>query len=73
MGKYRSFPFERNLFCREGLFDAKDLETVLSRPEKPFLKPTLPHEVSGQYAAGYLLPKGWFIMQGKMVFILWNA
>jgi predicted GH43/DUF377 family glycosyl hydrolase len=53
------------------LFDAKDLETVLSRPEKPFLKPTLPHEVSGQYAAGTTFAEGlvyykekWFLYYG---------
>jgi predicted GH43/DUF377 family glycosyl hydrolase len=53
------------------LLDAKDMETVISRPEKPFLKPTLPHEISGQYAAGTTFAEGlvffnekWFLYYG---------
>jgi beta-1,2-mannosidase len=53
------------------LFDAKDMETILSRPDKPFLKPTLPHEISGQYAAGTTFAEGlvyykekWFLYYG---------
>ncbi len=53
------------------LFDTRDLETIISRPDKPFLKPTLPHEVSGQYAAGTTFAEGlvyykekWFLYYG---------
>jgi len=53
------------------LFNSTDLETVISRPDKPFLKPTLPHEVSGQYAAGTTFAEGlvyfrdkWFLYYG---------
>jgi beta-1,2-mannosidase len=53
------------------LFDVKDMETILSRPDKPFLKPTLPHEISGQYAAGTTFAEGlvyykekWFLYYG---------
>jgi predicted GH43/DUF377 family glycosyl hydrolase len=53
------------------LFDPEDMETVISRPEKPFLKPTLPHEISGQYAAGTTFAEGlvfykekWFLYYG---------
>ena len=53
------------------LFDSADLETVISRPDKPFLKPTLPHEISGQYAAGTTFAEGlvyykerWYLYYG---------
>jgi predicted GH43/DUF377 family glycosyl hydrolase len=53
------------------LFDSVILETVISRPDKPFLKPTLPHEVSGQYTAGTTFAEGlvyyrkkWFLYYG---------
>jgi predicted GH43/DUF377 family glycosyl hydrolase len=53
------------------LFDSTDMESVISRPDRPFLKPTLPHEVSGQYAAGTTFAEGlvyykekWFLYYG---------
>jgi predicted GH43/DUF377 family glycosyl hydrolase len=53
------------------LFDKANLETVISRPDKPFLRPTLPHEVNGQYAAGTTFAEGlvyynkkWFLYYG---------
>ena len=53
------------------LFDLKDMETVLSRPDTPFLKPTLPHEIRGQYKAGTTFSEGlvyyqhkWFLYYG---------
>jgi predicted GH43/DUF377 family glycosyl hydrolase len=53
------------------LFSLKDMETVISRPETPFLKPSLPHERSGQYAAGTTFAEGlvyykkqWFLYYG---------
>jgi beta-1,2-mannosidase len=52
-------------------FDPKDLETILIRSDDPFLKPTLPHEISGQYAAGTTFAEGlvyykekWFLYYG---------
>jgi predicted GH43/DUF377 family glycosyl hydrolase len=52
-------------------FDPNDLETILGRSDGPFLKPTLPHEVSGQYAAGTTFAEGlvyykekWFLYYG---------
>jgi predicted GH43/DUF377 family glycosyl hydrolase len=52
-------------------FDLKDLQTILIRSDSPFLKPTLPHEVSGQYAAGTTFAEGlvyykekWFLYYG---------
>jgi predicted GH43/DUF377 family glycosyl hydrolase len=52
-------------------FDPKDLVTALRRSDGPFLKPTLPHEMSGQYAAGTTFAEGlvyfknkWFLYYG---------
>jgi beta-1,2-mannosidase len=53
------------------IFDAKDLETVISRSENPFLMPTLAHEKTGQYQAGTTFAEGlvyfkhkWFLYYG---------
>jgi beta-1,2-mannosidase len=53
------------------IFDAKNLETVVSRSENPFLKPTLAHEKTGQYQAGTTFAEGlvyfkhkWFLYYG---------
>jgi beta-1,2-mannosidase len=53
------------------VFDAQDLETVISRSENPFLIPTLPHEKTGQYQAGTTFAEGlvyfkrkWFLYYG---------
>jgi beta-1,2-mannosidase len=52
------------------IFD-KNLETVISRSETPFLKPTLAHEKTGQYQAGTTFAEGlvyfkrkWFLYYG---------
>ncbi len=52
-------------------FSPRDLETVLARSDRPFLKPTLPHEVTGQYTAGTTFAEGlvyykekWFLYYG---------
>jgi beta-1,2-mannosidase len=52
-------------------FDPKDLVSILRRSDGPFLKPTLPHEMSGQYAAGTTFAEGlvyyknkWFLYYG---------
>jgi len=53
------------------LFDPKNPGKVLSRSDAPFLKPSLPHEISGQYAAGTTFAEGlvwfhekWFLYYG---------
>ncbi|MCC6459877.1 MAG: hypothetical protein IT260_05385 [Saprospiraceae bacterium] len=53
------------------LFDPKNPEQLRSRSETCFLKPTLPHEVSGQYSAGTTFAEGliyfkkkWFLYYG---------
>jgi len=52
-------------------FDPKNLQTILTRSDEPFLKPGLPHEMSGQYAAGTTFAEGlvyykkkWFLYYG---------
>ncbi len=47
------------------LFDPRHPDKVLSRSEKPFLKPSLPHEISGQYAAGTTFSEGLVLFKGK--------
>jgi beta-1,2-mannosidase len=52
-------------------FDPRNLQTILIRSDGPFLKPTLAHELSGQYAAGTTFAEGlvfykekWFLYYG---------
>lgn len=40
------------------IFDPNNLEKVLERTEKPFIKPDLPHETTGQYQAGTTFAEG---------------
>lgn len=47
------------------VFDVKDLKTVITRSEQPFLKPTLPHETKGQYKAGTTFSEGLVYYKGK--------
>lgn len=54
------------------LFDASDPSRVLGRTAKPFLKPELPWEASGQYVAGTTFIEGlvrfhdrWFLYYGS--------
>jgi predicted GH43/DUF377 family glycosyl hydrolase len=47
------------------IFDPSDPEKVISRSEKPFLRPSLPHEVTGQYAAGTTFAEGLVFFKGK--------
>jgi predicted GH43/DUF377 family glycosyl hydrolase len=44
------------------IFDANDLQTIVERVNQPFLRPDLPHEVTGQYKAGTCFAEGlvWF-------------
>ncbi len=53
------------------VFDKNDLESVISRSETYLLKPTLPHEISGQYESGTTFAEGlvyykstWFLYYG---------
>lgn len=53
------------------VFDARNLQTVVSRSDNPFLKPSLPHEKTGQYQAGTTFAEGlvyfkhkWFLYYG---------
>ena len=53
------------------VFDSNNMEKIISRSETPFLKPTLPHEIKGQYAAGTTFAEGlvyfkskWFLYYG---------
>ena len=64
--KCRSYPCHREpIQPGSVLFDLKDMETILSRPDTPFLKPTLPYEISGQYAAGTTFAEGLVYYKGK--------
>ncbi len=47
------------------IFDPQNLRTVVSRSDAPFLKPTLPHETTGQYKAGTTFAEGLVYFQGK--------
>jgi predicted GH43/DUF377 family glycosyl hydrolase len=47
------------------LFDMNDMINVISRSDEPFLKPTLAHEMSGQYAAGTTFAEGLVYYKGK--------
>ena len=49
----------------EILFDPKDPTKVIGRSETCFLKPTLPHEMSGQYQAGTTFSEGLVFFKGK--------
>ncbi len=53
------------------IFDPKDPAKVLSRSDQPFLQPSLPHEITGQYKAGTTFAEGliwfrekWFLYYG---------
>jgi len=47
------------------LFDVNDLETIVSRTDQCILKPSLPHEITGQYKAGTTFSEGLVYFQGK--------
>jgi predicted GH43/DUF377 family glycosyl hydrolase len=47
------------------LFDIKEPSRVLQRLQSPFICPTLPHEVSGQYKAGTTFIEGLVYFKGK--------
>ena len=47
------------------IFDPRDPKKVISRSDKPFLQPSLPHEITGQYAAGTTFAEGLVYFKGK--------
>jgi beta-1,2-mannosidase len=47
------------------IFEPSNPEIVRSRSDSPFLKPSLPHEVTGQYAAGTTFAEGLLYFRGK--------
>ena len=46
-------------------FDVNDLETIVSRTDQCILKPSLPHEITGQYKAGTTFSEGLVYFKGK--------
>ena len=49
----------------EALFDAKDLTHLLARVDQPVLKPEMPYEKTGQYAAGTTFAEGLVAFRGR--------
>jgi predicted GH43/DUF377 family glycosyl hydrolase len=49
----------------EALFDLKNPEKLLERTDNFILRPTLPHEITGQYAAGTTFAEGLVFFKGK--------
>lgn len=49
----------------EALFDAKDPAHLLAQSDAPVLKPELPYEKTGQYAAGTTFAEGLVFFHGK--------
>lgn len=47
------------------IFDPKDPSKVLKRSDKPFLQPSLPHEITGQYKAGTTFAEGLIFFKNK--------
>jgi predicted GH43/DUF377 family glycosyl hydrolase len=47
------------------IFDKNDPEKVISRSDTSFLRPTLPHEITGQYTAGTTFAEGMVYFQNK--------
>ncbi|MGZ5246446.1 MAG: glycoside hydrolase family 130 protein, partial [Flavitalea sp.] len=47
------------------IFDPKDPGKVLKRSDKPFLQPSLPHEITGQYKAGTTFAEGLIFFKEK--------
>jgi beta-1,2-mannosidase len=49
----------------QALFDLNNPEKILKRSEKYLLKPSLPHEITGQYAGGTTFAEGLVKFKGK--------
>lgn len=71
-GEGSSSSFPEGTYCGgQVLFDKNHPEKVLDRLEEPFICPSLPHEISGQYKAGTTFVEGlvfykekWFLYYG---------
>ena len=56
----------KGVYCGgQALFDAKHPEKLLDRCSTYFIKPDLPHEISGQYKAGTTFIEGLIFFKGK--------
>lgn len=51
--------------CGQALFDKDDPSKLVTRLDKPFFKPELPWEKSGQYAAGTTFAEGLVLHKGR--------
>jgi predicted GH43/DUF377 family glycosyl hydrolase len=49
----------------EVVFDINNIEKIISRTDTCLLRPTLPHEVTGQYKAGTIFSEGLVYFKGK--------
>jgi len=71
-GKGASSKFPEGTYCGgQVLFDKNDPTKLLARLKEPFICPSLPHEISGQYKAGTTFIEGlvyfknkWFLYYG---------
>lgn len=71
-GEGASDKFPEGTYCGgQALFDKSDPSKLLGRLETPFICPSLPHEISGQYKAGTTFIEGlvyykskWFLYYG---------
>ncbi|TFG78518.1 MAG: hypothetical protein E4H26_02210 [Flavobacteriales bacterium] len=71
-GEGASSKFPEGTYCGgQALFDKNDPSKLLARLETPFICPSLPHEISGQYTAGTTFIEGlvyfknkWFLYYG---------
>jgi predicted GH43/DUF377 family glycosyl hydrolase len=49
----------------QAVFDPRDLRSLRARSDAPFLQPSLPHEIWGQYQAGTTFAEGLVFFKGK--------
>ena len=71
-GEGASDKYPEGTYCGgQALFDKNDPSKLISRLETPFICPSLPHEISGQYKAGTTFIEGlvyfheqWFLYYG---------
>jgi predicted GH43/DUF377 family glycosyl hydrolase len=49
----------------EAVFDINNMERVISRTDTCILKPSLPHEITGQYKAGTTFSEGLVFFKGQ--------
>ena len=71
-GEGASNKFPEGTYCGgQALFDKSNPSKLLGRLETPFICPSLPHEISGQYKAGTTFIEGlvyykskWFLYYG---------